>query len=93
MSLLKKKQPAASCSVGCVITKWIVAVLLFVAVVMAAIGIVQTHVVVDANGSFQAVQFGSSAGSLAIIAFSVALLGWVKQMTGCLGKCDVCSLK
>ncbi len=93
MSLLKKKQPASSCSIGCVVCKWIIAILLFIIVVMAATGVVQTHVVVDMNGGLQALQFGSSPGSLAIIAFTVALLGWVKQMTGCMGKCDVCSVK
>jgi hypothetical protein len=92
MSLLKKSKPA-SCSIGCVMTKWTLAVLLFVAAIAAGIGVYNTHIFTAAEGGRIIVQFGSGNSSLAIIAFCIAAVCWSKQMRRCMGKCEVCSVK
>ncbi len=94
MALLSKKQPSG-CSTGCMIGKWIVAVLLLLTSLAALVGVYQTHVVsVGADVSHMALQFGSTSGSLAIIAFTISVMAWGKKMACCMSKsCDVCSGK
>ena len=92
MSLLKKSKPA-SCSIGCITMKWLLAVLLFVVAVAALIGVYETHVMVSSDNANVIFQFGSGNNSLSIIAFAIATMCWSKQMVRCMGKCDVCSVK
>ncbi len=76
---------SSNCSAPCMVSKWVVAVLLFLTSVASLIGIYNTHVV--AGG----VQFGSSSGSFAIIAFAISITCWGKKMVACMsGNCEVC---
>ncbi len=73
------------CSVPCLLSKWIVAVLLLLTSLASLFGVYQTHMVSDG------IQFGGSAGSLAIIAFVVSVMAWSKQMICCMkSTCEVC---
>lgn len=66
--------------------KWAVALLLFIVTVASLVGIYQTHVI--AGGA----QFGSTSGSLAILAFVASLMSWSGQMCKCLGQdCEACA--
>jgi hypothetical protein len=87
MSLLSSKKSKASvCSPACVIVKWVVALALFLVSIASLVGIYQTHVV--AGGA----QFGSTSGSLAILAFTASAFAWTRQMALCMKKeCDVCA--
>lgn len=89
MALLAKKTKGTCCSPACALMKWVVCVLLFVATVAAAVGTYQTHVLM--GGETLRFQFGSTSGSLAIIAFTIATMAWVKQMVCCMSECEVCS--
>ncbi len=91
MGILKKSAPPPSCSVTCFTAKWLLALLFFIVAIGAAIGVYQTHVVASAGGAEFAFQFGSTSGSLAIIAFCAAAMCWSKQMCRCMKKCEVCS--
>ncbi len=85
MSLLKKSKTQPKCSVICKLVKWLVALVLFLVSIAALVGVYQTHVFTDH------VEFGSGPGSFAIIAFTIALVAWTKQMKACMGgDCDVC---
>ena len=67
------------------LSKWVVAILLFLTSVASLIGIYQTHVV---NGG---IQFGSTSGSLAILAFTASIMCWGKKMASCMsGTCEAC---
>lgn len=89
MALLSKKQ--AGCSTGCMVCKWIVAVLLLLVAIAALVGVYQTHVVTGSDASRTMIQFGSTSGSLAIIAFVVSVMAWCKKMAACMsGSCEVC---
>ena len=88
MSLLSSKKSKPQCSAGCLITKWVVALLLLLVSIAAGMGIYQTHIV--AGGA----QFGSTSGSLAIIAFTISVMAWSKQMVCCMkNSCEVCMQK
>lgn len=86
MAILSKKQQ--SCSMPCCILKWISALLLVVVAVAALVGVYQTHILDLAP---MRVQFGSTSGSLSIIAFCIALVAALKQVVCCMSKCEVCS--
>jgi hypothetical protein len=85
MALMSKKQ---SCPLGCVLTKWIVCALLILAAAAALVGMYETHILGLAPVRLQ---FGSTSGSLAILAFSVAVVSAMKQLVCCMSKCEVCS--
>lgn len=90
MALLSKKH-ASSCSAPCLAVKWGVAVLLLVAAVAAAVGIYETHIIVTEDPSSVMLQFGSTGGSLAIIAFTLASMSFCKKLMCCMSKtCEVC---
>ncbi len=90
MALLSKKQ-TSSCSVCCKVCKWIVMLLLLCTSIAALLGVYQTHVVTGSDASRMMIQFGSTSGSLAIIAFVASVLAWGKKMACCMGKsCDSC---
>jgi hypothetical protein len=72
----------------CCTVKWVSSLLLILVAVAALVGVYQTHVLDLAP---MRVQFGSTSGSLAIIAFSIALVSALKQMICCMTTCEVCS--
>ncbi len=85
MSILSKKSKSC-CSVPCTVVKWAVALLLLIVTIASLVGIYQTHVV--AGGA----QFGSTSGSLAILAFVASVVSWTRQMCKCMAKdCEVCA--
>lgn len=86
MALLGKKPQ--TCALPCRIIKWTVCVLLLVVAVAALVGVFQTHFI-DTNP--MRIQFGSTSGSLSILAFTVAIVAWGKKMACCMGKCEVCA--
>lgn len=90
MSLMGKKQKS-TCSPMCKSMKWIFAILLFLVTAASIVGVYETHVLLSSDGSRVALQFGSTSGSLAIIAFVIAAKVWMKQMIGCMSPCEVCS--
>lgn len=90
MAILSKKQ--AGCSAGCIISKWIVAVLLLLATIAALIGVYETHVITGSDSSRVMIQFGSTSGSLAIIAFVVSVMAFGKKAAACMrSSCDMCN--
>lgn len=90
MAILSKKQ--AGCSTGCVIGKWIVCLLLLATSIAALVGVYQTHVIVGTDPARFAIQFGSTSGSLAIIAFVVSVMAFGKKLMCCMSKsCEGCS--
>lgn len=88
MALLTKKKQ--TCALPCVIIKWTLCVLLMVAAVSALVGVFQTHII---DLSPMRVQFGSTSGSLSIVAFTLASVAWMKQMICCMSTCEACSTK
>lgn len=90
MALLSKKQTEC-CSTGCMASKWIVCLLLLLVSVAALIGVYQTHVIVGSDPARFAIQFGSTSGSLSIMAFVISVIAWGKKMSCCMsGSCEVC---
>lgn len=87
MALLSKKK-TDTCSTGCLVTKWVLCLLLLLIAIAALIGVYQTHVLDLAPVR---VQFGSTSGSLAIIAFVASSVACMKHMISCMGSCAVCS--
>lgn len=88
MALMSKK--TSKCSLGCMISKWIVCVLLLLVAVAALIGVFETHVMTGSTGEMF-LQFGSTSGSFAILAFAVSVSAAMKQLIGCMSKCEVCA--
>ncbi|MSR67641.1 hypothetical protein EXS65_02340 [Candidatus Peribacteria bacterium] len=89
MAILSKKH--AGCSTGCSASKWVVCLLLLFVALAALVGVYQTHVIVGTDPARFAIQFGSTSGSLSIIAFVVAVMAWGKKMSCCMsGSCEVC---
>jgi len=87
MGLLSSKK-RSGCRTGCIIMKWLIALLLFIVTVAALLGVYATHVLNLPGGV--GLQFGSTSGSLAILAFVASVTVWVKHMIR-LGKpCEVC---
>ena len=86
MALLNKKT-AVRPPFTCVFTKWVVCILLFVSAVTALVGVYQTHVMTSSDGAV-VFQFGTTSCSLALVAFVLAVLGWVKSLHCCMaGSC------
>lgn len=88
MAFMHKK--GSNCSTGCMVTKWILCVLLLLTAIAAIIGVYETHVVIGTDPARFALQFGSTSGSLAIIAFAISATLWMKQLVCCMSKCEVC---
>lgn len=88
MALISKKAVSRP-SFACVFTKWVVCILLFVSAVAALVGVYQAHVMTSSEGAV-AFQFGTTSCSLALVAFVLAVLGWVKSLHCCLcsGTCS-----
>lgn len=86
MALISKKA-AVRPPFTCVFTKWVVCILLFVAAVAALVGVYETHVMTSSEGAM-VLQFGTTSCSLALIAFVLTVLGWVKSLHCCMsGSC------
>ena len=93
MALLHKKQ-ANHCSTGCMVMKWVVGLLLFITTVAALVGVYETHVITSSEPTRIMMQYGSTAGSLAIIAFTLSVMAFLKQMVCCMSQnCEVCNPK
>jgi L-cystine uptake protein TcyP (sodium:dicarboxylate symporter family) len=88
MALLAKKQKPQTCVLPCQISKWTVCALLFVVALAALVGVFQTHFI---DISPLRIQFGSTGGSLSILAFTVAIMAWGKKMSICMSSCAVCT--
>ncbi len=88
MALLSKKKQ--TCALPCVIIKWTLCVLLLIVAVAALVGVFQTHIIDLAP---MRVQFGSTSGSLSIVAFTLASVAWLKHMICCMSPCEACSTK
>lgn len=74
------------CSPVCVAVRWIVAILLLIAAVASGIGVWETHV---RDG---AIAFGSSNASFALIAFTLSLWAFMRQMMkAMMNPCEVCA--
>jgi uncharacterized membrane protein len=73
------------------LSKWVICILLFLVAIASLIGVYETHTAIGTDPMTFAMQFGSTGGSLAILAFCVAVLSWKKQVISCMGKCEVCS--
>ncbi len=90
MAILSKKQ-TNHCSTGCFIGKWVSAVLLLIVALAALMGVYETHIITSETAGM-GLQFGSTGGSLAILAFTVAVVSFGRQMVCCMSKnCEVCS--
>ncbi len=72
-------------------TKWVLCLLLLIVAIAALVGVYQTHVITGTDPARFAVQFGSTSGSLSIIAFVLASVAWMKHMICCMSPCEVCS--
>lgn len=70
-----------TCSSACIALNWLVCLLLFLTTVAAGAGVYNAHF---ANN---VAMFGSSLGSLAIVAFVASLALWSKWMCKCLCGC------
>ena len=70
----------------CQILNWVITVLLFFAALAALTGMYKAHFV--AGGA----TFGSTTGSMSIIAFSISVMLWKKQMEKCCKcACTMCT--
>lgn len=74
----------------CMVTKWALVVFLFLTTVASLVGVYQTHILIGTDPAQFAMQFGSTSGSLAILAFAVSAKIWMKQLMACMGDCEVC---
>ncbi|MEK7591747.1 MAG: hypothetical protein AAB489_06140 [Patescibacteria group bacterium] len=71
----------------CLALHVVVAILLFVAAVAAVMGVYKSHVL--SSG----LVFGTTSGSLSLLALSVTLAVWAYQTKCCVTKCDACNVK
>jgi membrane protein YdbS with pleckstrin-like domain len=76
MRLGKKPQESSACTV-CRGTSLVAAILLLVAAIASAVGAYNAHLLPDGF------VFGSTAGSLSLLAFAVTLTFCVKTFHGC----------
>ncbi len=72
---------------GCMIVHTILAVLLLLATLTSLIGVYKAHVLADG------LTFGTTTGSLSLIAFAITVVVFKKVMKSCCSKCEVCSMK
>ena len=73
----KKKAPAVQACIGCMIMQWLTALFLLVGAIASLIGAYMAHVLPEG------VVFGSTNGSLALIAFTLSIVLLSKQMKKC----------
>ena len=70
---------------GCMVMHLVVSALLFLVSLAALVGVYKAHFLGDGS-----MTFGTSAGSLSLIALGVSLTLWMHQMKNCFTKCEVC---
>lgn len=91
MSLLNGKKKAAAAAsaacMGCMVMKWLTGFFFLVAAIAALIGAYMAHVTPDG------LVFGSTNGSLALIAFVVSMKLLSKQIRCCCPCGGECSVK
>jgi hypothetical protein len=80
----RKKSPHCG---ACLVCQVVVAILLFLASVAALVGVYKSHVL---SSGFA---FGTTSGSLSLIAFAVSVTLWMSQMRNCVSKCEACGTK
>ncbi len=90
MALMGKKK-VGTCSTGCMVTKWALCLLLLLVSLAAIVGVYETHIIIGTDPARFAVQFGSTSGSLSIIAFVLASVACMKHMVACMGPCEICN--
>lgn len=83
--MFKKKSPHAG---ACMVLHVVVAVLLFVASIAAILGAYKAHVLTSGG-----LAFGTTSGSLALIAVALTLKCCMKQVCACVTKCEACGVK
>ena len=83
-TIFKKKSPHVGV---CLALHVVLAVLLLVAAVAAAVGAYKAHML--SSG----LVFGTTSGSLSLLAFAVTSSLWMKQMKCCVTKCEACGVK
>ncbi|OGJ56278.1 hypothetical protein A3D88_01295 [Candidatus Peribacteria bacterium RIFCSPHIGHO2_02_FULL_52_16] len=83
-TLFKKKSPHVGV---CLALHVVLAILLFVASVAAVIGAYKAHVL--SSG----LVFGTTSGSMSLLALAVASHFWMKHMKCCVTKCEACNVK
>jgi hypothetical protein len=81
---LKKKSTHAT---PCLVVHVVVAVLFLVAAIAALLGVYHSHVL-----KAGVLVFGTSSGSLALIAFAVTLAFFMKALKHCCGSCEACGM-
>ena len=69
---------------GCMLIHVIGVLLLLAGTVASALGVYKAHVLADG------LVFGTSTGSLAIIAMGLSVTLLLKQIKACMTKCEVC---
>ncbi len=89
MALMGKKKD--SCSTSCLVTKWALCLLLLLVTAASIVGVYETHIIIGTDPARFALQFGSTSGSLAIIAFVMSSVAFMKHMVCCMSPCEVCS--
>ena len=75
------KKPPPGCS-PCKFIQWIVCLLLFIGAVASIVGVYKAHVVDGVT------TFGTTPGSMALIAFAITITVWLKMMKECC-PCDM----
>ena len=87
----KKKNPHDT---PCMVCHLVVAVLLFLASLAALVGVIMSHysgmLLAQDNGQSSMMLFGTNAGSLSLIAFSVTTAIWVQSLKACMMGCEAC---
>ncbi len=66
---------------GCMVTNWVVTLLLFVTSIASALGAYMAHFPTEEG--MVVPTFGTTTGSLSILAFAVSISLWIKHMKGC----------
>ena len=69
---------------GCMVVHLLVALLLFLGSVASLVGVYKSHVMPEG------LTFGTTSGSLALLAFAVTITLFLKQVKNCFMKCEVC---
>jgi formate-dependent nitrite reductase membrane component NrfD len=74
----------SSCSTACAALNWLVCLVLFLTTLAALAGVYKAHYF----GIGRDAAFGTTSGSLSIIAFVLAVTLWSKWMCRCLCSCE-----
>lgn len=69
---------------ACMVVHLVVSAILFLASLAALVGMYKAHFMPEG------MTFGTSAGSLSLIALGATLTLWLHQMKNCLMECEVC---